>query len=186
MFPDDVLLVSVGPRTPVVDALQLMLQHRYSQLPVLDGERLLGVFSHWSMAGHLAVYPGSSIADLTVDAVIERLPSVTVKDPLDRVLEALEKHDAVVVMSPRGVQAIATPVDVLRYLFKVARPYVLLQEIELGLRDVISSSVTPDTLPSLIDSAVGGFYRSKSKDVPRSLDELTFEDYRSRVCCTFR
>ena len=45
--------------------------------------------------------------DLPVEDVMEQLPTVTVDDNLDTVLEQLERHDAVLVSSPHGLQAVA-------------------------------------------------------------------------------
>jgi len=108
IFPGDIDLVSVEPSTTVAEALRLMAPNRYSQVPVIGDGRVRGVFSLWSLAHHLMDAPNVSPHDLFVEDVMEQIPDVTVDDPLDRVLEHLNRHDAVLVKSPHGVQAITT------------------------------------------------------------------------------
>src|SRR5438046_9979520 len=100
-----------------------MLTKRYSQLPIGEGETTRGVFSLWFLASYIARGEGPEVARLVVEDVMEQLPAVTVNTSLYEVLEALEKHEAVLVMSRRGLQAIVTPWDVLEYFFSVARSY---------------------------------------------------------------
>jgi hypothetical protein len=64
------------------------------------------------------------VYDLPVEDVMEKLPTVTVEDSLDSVLEQLKKYEAVLVSSPRDLQAVATATDVLNYLSTIARPFV--------------------------------------------------------------
>ncbi len=181
IFPDDVDLVSVAPSEPVVGALGLMLERRFSQLPVLDGDDVIGVFSLWSLAAHMAAWPSASIGVLTVADVLGRLPTVTVKDPLDALLEHLERHDAVLVSSPHGLQAVVTAFDVLDYFYRVARPFVLLQEIELGLRGLLGQIVEQDDLEGFLASALRGKYEAVKRPIPTRLDQMTFEDARTAI-----
>jgi CBS domain-containing protein len=181
IFPDDVSLVTVEPAESIVSALGLMLERRFSQLPVIDGEQLVGVFSLWSLAAHIAAWPSSKFDDLTVGDVLERLPTVTVEDPLDGVLEHLDRHDAALVFSPHGLQAVVTAFDVLTYFYAVARPFVLIQEIELGLRDLLGQIIASEDLAGFLASALQAKYQAQKRPVPGRLDEMTFEDARTAI-----
>lgn len=181
IFPDDVDVCFVEPSMSVADALSLMAPKRYSQVPVIADGRVRGVFSLWSLTYQLLAAPDLSPLDLAVEDVMESIPSVTVDDPLDLVLEHLNLHDAVLVGSPHGLQAIATATDVLSYFYRVARPYILLQEIELGLRNVINMCVTEAELQQCIDRALARQYEGRNKKPPTRLGDMTFEDYRSII-----
>ncbi len=181
IFPGDVELVCIEPYTPVADALRLMASHRYSQLPVIFGGRVRGVFSMWSLVHHLIDSPGLAPQDLTVEDIMEQLPSVTVQDSLEQVLEYLNQHDAVLVESPHGIQAVATSTDVLNYFYRVARPFVLLQEIELALRSLIDACVSDAQLQECVERALGKKYESDNRVLPSRLDEMTFEEYRTII-----
>jgi CBS domain-containing protein len=172
----------VSPSTTVREALSIMIEHHYSQLPVTVEGKVLGAFSLWSLAQHLATLPKVSVCDLPVEEVMEKLPSVTVDDALDVVLEQLQKHEAVLVASPHGLQAIATATDVLGYFFRIARPFVLLQEIERGIREVIQLSFQPGEIVVAIEKCLKPKYDASKQRVPSDLFEMTFEDYRTIIC----
>jgi hypothetical protein len=116
---------------------------------------------------------------MTVSEVMETLPTVTVRDPLESILEQLERHDAVLVRSPSGLQAVATSSDVLRFFYRVSRPYIVLKEIELGLRDLMHMRATDDELRLCTERALSAKYKNLNKPTPSTLEEVTFEDYRT-------
>lgn len=181
IFPEDVELCWVEPSTTVAEALRLMAPRRFSQVPVIANGSVRGVFSLWSLAQQLLASPDLAPHELAVEDVMERLPAVTVDDPLDLVLEHLNRHDAVLVDSPHGVQAIATSTDVLNYFYRIARPFVLLQEIELALRALIDACITEVELRQCIDRALRKKYELQNREPPTRLGDMTFEDYRSIV-----
>lgn len=179
IFPGDIDLCTVEPGTLVRDALALMAANRYSQLPVVSNSRVRGVFSLWSMARQMLGAPELNPLELSVGDVMERIPSVTVADSLDLVLEHLDRHDAVLVESPRGVQAIATASDVLAYFDRIARPFVLLQEIELALRALIEGCVEEERLQLCISVSLAKKYENRR--MPSRLVEMSFDEYRTIV-----
>jgi len=181
IFPGEVEPVCVEPLTPASEALRTMLTHRYSQLPVVSDGMIRGVFSHWSLTQHLVNHPKLALRDVAVEDVMEELPSVTVHDSLDTVLAYLEKFDAVLVTSPRGLQAVATSYDALVFFYGVARPIVLLQEIELSLRSLISSCLNHEELMACIEASMGARYATLNRPLPTSLQQLTFDEYRSLI-----
>lgn len=187
VFPGEVSIVSVSPRTPAGEALTQMLERRFSQLPVVENGEVVGVFSLWSLAQNLVLSPGIKVEallkNMEVGELMEQLPRVTVKDSLHSILGLLERHDAVLVDSPHGLQAVATPSDVLRYFYRVARPYILLQEIELALRNLIELCAPDEKLNECIDRALAKSYEARKWSVPTTLIEMTFEDYRSIITC---
>jgi CBS domain-containing protein len=158
-----------------------MRTHRYSQLPVLEDGRLRGIFSLWSLAQQVLDSPKLPVHDLAVEDLMEQLPAVTVDDALDEVLDHLNRSDAVVVRSPHGLQAIATATDALNYFARVARPFVLLQEIELSLRALIGACVSGEQLDGCIERALKSKYEHASRPLPRELTNMTLEDYRTLV-----
>lgn len=50
VLPVDQQIVAVAPDMPCVDALKKMKEHRFSQLPVVVGREVLGLFSYRSFA----------------------------------------------------------------------------------------------------------------------------------------
>lgn len=178
LFPQEVEPLCIQPAMAVKDALRLMVENRYSQLPVLEDGEVLGAFSFWSLAEHMVHHPNVAVDDLVVDDVIQKLPSVTVEDSLHSLLKLVEDAEAVFLVSPRGIQAVITAWDVLDYFYKVAKPYVLLWEIELALRDAITYGAPDERLAQTIERAIGQKYRDASEPLPLTLHDLSFEDYR--------
>ena len=150
VFPGEVRIVSVTPQTPIVEALKLMLEKRFTQLPMLENGEVLGVFSSWSLAQNLVLPQGLQMETLLksteVGELMEQVPKVTVKESIHSILSFLERYDAVLVDSPHGLRSVATSIDVLRFFYKVARPYALLQEIELTLRHLIEIGAPDEKL----------------------------------------
>lgn len=108
---------------------------------------------------------------------------MTVKDSVHAILGQLERHDALLVDSPHGLQAVATSSDVLRYFYRVARPFILLQEIELALRNLIEICAPGEKLTQCIDLALAKAFQARNRHVV-DLKEMSFEDYRTIVTCT--
>jgi len=181
LFPEDTPLESVTPDATVAQALQVMLENHYSQLPVVEDGHVRGVFSLWSIARHLESSPKVQMHGLAVEDVMESLPTVTVDHSLHDLLSLLDRHEAVLVGSPRVLQAIATPSDVLRYLYGVARPFVLLGEIELALRALISECAPGPKLQECIDRSIARSSQSRGQPIPTKLESMTFEDYKNIV-----
>ena len=181
LFPDEIEALSIAPQSLVREALRIMLERRYSQLPIVENEKVIGVFSFWSLARVMVTTPEVSVHDLPVEDVMEHLPSVTVQDSLHGVLSLLDRHEALLVASQHGLQAIATPMDVLKYFYGLARPFVLLGEIELSLRSVIQSCAPGEQLGQCIERSIAQKYRADRRPVPSSLADMTFEDYRSII-----
>lgn len=183
LFPEEVSPVTVTPETTVRQALRLMQANRYSQLPVVSDGELRGIFSLWSLARLVEQVSSSKLdpLDIPVEDAMEWVPTVTVHDTLDSVMSRLEEHETLVVNSPHGIQAVATPVDVLRYFYRIAKPFVLIQEIELSLRALISVCARGSELDACIDRSLRAKYESWKKPVPRTLEDMTFEDYRSII-----
>jgi CBS domain-containing protein len=182
LFPDETPHpVTVTPNTAVLDALRTMVEHRYSQLPVVDESGIRGAITLWSVARYLARGQGPPVSELAVEDVMRDLTRVTINTSIYRVLDDLEKDEAVLAVRPSGLQAVVTTWDVLRYLFSVARPFVLLQEIELAIRRIIELVVPDDDVGECLDRSVGRAYEGRGHLPPRTLEELSFEDYRTLI-----
>ncbi len=177
IFPGETSVETVEPGTPALRALRIMLERGYSQLPVLDEERVLGVFSLWTFARSVGTTPELNLRKLEVQDAMEQVPNVTVMDGIDHVRSALERSEAVLVTSPHGLQAIATAWDLFDYFYRVARPFILLQEIEMSLRDLIHRSAPGGKLAKCIEVSIAQKYEAQAKETPTRLQDMSFEDH---------
>ena len=177
LIPDEQELKTISPSMTAADAIELMRERRFSQLPVVEGTEVLGIFSYRSFAlevikmGKEKVLPGS----LLVEDFIEKISFACVTDEFCEVFNSLDHDDAVLIGEPDRLQAIVVPMDVLRYLYGVASPYVLLGELELGIRGLMHWCQDDEQLSECAKTSLSSKYREK--ELPARLEDMTFDDY---------
>lgn len=181
VLPIDQQIVSVAPDQLAVDALNIMKEHRFSQLPVVVGREVLGLFSYRSFASAVVKLAENSPKnqrlnplELLVDECLEKPTFARVTDEFAEWFDFIDRSDAVLVGEPNRLQGIVTAMDILRYLYGVASPFVLIAEIELGLRALIQLAVDSETLALCAKECLGDKYSAR---LPTSLEEMTFNDY---------
>jgi CBS domain-containing protein len=177
-LPDEQALVTIQPDSTVADAIRLMQENEFSQLPVVEGHQVLGVFSYRSFSARMLEIKqpvGMPIGDLPVDEFIENLEFVHISDDPASAFDLLDRDDAVLVGQPGRLQGILTAIDVLRRLYSIASPFVLLAEIELTLRSLIAICVDQDELEECVRNSLEGYYQGDQ--MPLELQEMTFNDY---------
>lgn len=177
MIPEEQEVVTVDPETPVSEALEIMREGDFSQLPVVRGDTLLGLFSYRSFSHEVARRSGQG-ADWGRMEVIDFLESpefVHLDDEIHSVLSKLNRWDAVLVRPRDRLRGILTTMDVLRHLHELTRPFLQVAEIELMLRELIRSGAAPDDIPVAIESALAKKYGSG--DCPETLQDLSFSDH---------
>ena len=182
IIPENQDLLIISSKTNVRDALALMEQHGYSQLPVVDGGEVLGVFSYRSFARRAAAGTISEIqrekcapGDIAVEECLEEFQFARVTDEMRAVFKAMEKDNGLLVGDPGNLQGILTPMDLLIYLDTVASPFVMVSEIELALRALIRLSVTEEDLVQLSNRTLKQLYGTDK--VPTKLEEMSFDNY---------
>lgn len=183
LFPGETTVETLEPSSIVKDALAIMLEKNYSQMPVVEAGVVRGVFSLRSLAASVGRLGKMDFASLPVEELMEQIPYVSVKDSLHGILAQLNLYDALLVGDARQLQAIATTFDVLKYFSALTKPYILLWEIELTLRRMIEIAVPPDALRLCIEAALASHYEKMKRSCPTSLEQMTFEDYRSLLGC---
>lgn len=185
LFKNETDVYTIKGDTVVTDALAVMREHRYSQLLVttdgtMNGE-IEGIFSLWTLADYLSLSPTEGIDTFTVADMLTGPPKVTVQERLDHVIELLVQHELLIVDSPHGIQGIATISDALTYFYEVSRPYVLLREIELALREIISECIPDDERSLRIEGPLKHNYERQGRTIPQDIKYLTFDDYRTII-----
>jgi len=170
-------LLTVTPNTTVAEAVSLMLQHNYSQLPVVEGNAVLGVFCFRSFAARLLEigHGTDDVGSLPVDEFIEEFHFVQRTDTWESTLKHIDRDDAALVGHRDGFEAILTSMDVLAYLRAIANPFVMLAEIEMSLRNLIEGCVDQTQLEECVRRSLRSKYGTR--EVPEDLREMTLDDY---------
>jgi len=180
LLPKDQVVEAVEPETPARDALELMASKGYSQLPVKLGNSVLGVFTYRGFALEVARQGAGKEdpGDLPVEEFLhhEKPAYARLSDEFRELIDVLDQKDAVVVSGPDKLIAILTPMDVLRYLYSIANAFVLIEEIELTLRQLIRSSTSnPEVFRTCIENALTQKYGGGA--LPEKVEEMSFDDY---------
>jgi CBS domain-containing protein len=176
LIPEGQDLVVASPEMTVAEAIRLMQNRDFSQLPVVAGQAVLGVFSFRSLAVKLLEMGKISehFGDLPVDEFMEEFRFVHLSDNWESIVDHLDNDDGVLVGHREQLEGILTPMDVLTYLRDIANPFVLLAEIELSLRRIIRACVRGDELQTCVRQCLAGKY--PTEEMPTGLSQMTFND----------
>ena len=91
MTPKD-KLITITPDTLIEEAVQLMSDHKIGCLPILEGEKLYGIFTETDALNHLVDVFGLKQKGTRLTVALEDKPGT-----LHGVLEVLKKHDVNVI-----------------------------------------------------------------------------------------
>jgi len=113
---------SIASNDTLLRAKSLMNTHAIRHLPVVDGDRLVGILSDRDLA-IIEAMPGIVLEHVEVARVMDVPVAVWVDDPIDEVsaLMAKKKCDCVVVRGGQDVVGIFTATDALEALSTVVR-----------------------------------------------------------------
>jgi len=177
LVPENQKVIKASPDMTVAKAVQLLQRHNFSQLPVVAGKEVLGVFSFRSLTTKLLEMGQmrEHFGDLRVDEFVEDFKFVQPSDNWESILSLLDTDDGVLVGYRDQLEGIVTAMDVLSYLNNIASPFVLLAEIELSLRRVIRACVNSDQLHVCINNSLANKY--SPDQMPTDLSEMTLTDY---------
>jgi CBS domain-containing protein len=181
IIPEDQELYCLPSNTVVQEALEKLKQTGFSQMPILHGEEVIGVFSYRSFALGALQFEDerTNVLTLTVDEFLEKLPYKSLDDPFEDVIDDLDRLDAVLVGTPQNLIAIVSSMDILRYLYGVTSPFVLIGEIELAIRAIMAWSATGPQLEQCFKRSLSEVY--KNRELPSRIEDLTFGDYASVI-----
>src|SRR5438445_13888452 len=98
VIPQDQKLLTVPPNYPARDAIALMLEHGYSQIPVIDNGEVLGVFSFRAFARKAAramleewTKQRCAPGDLQVEDYLEEFEFARVTKEMSLVFDAMDR-----------------------------------------------------------------------------------------------
>lgn len=174
LVPGTQQVVCVSSDTTVREALAIMQERGFDQVPVMAGNRVIAVFSYRSLAQQMVhVRRNDDPLDLSVLDASDDLAFVHAGDDVGTILECLERDGAVGVGDPTRIDALMTATDVTRYLWQVTRPFVLLQDIELAVRALMRVALpTAEHTDACFTRALSQ-ERLRDSRAPAGLEDLT-------------
>lgn len=177
LIPVEQEITAVPPEMRVSEALKLMQQSYYSQLPVVAGDAVLGVFSYRSFSTKAIAKQKSAkdpLGELPVEEFLEEYEFVHPAEDWNRVLRYLDQDDAFFVGHREGIEGMVTTTDIFEYFQALANPFILIAEIEQSLRLIIQSCINAEKLPEAIERSLKSIY--KEGKLPTELSEMTFDN----------
>lgn len=143
--------ITVTLQHSVGDALKQMIQHDYSQLPVVDDQgRPQGIITSDSILHGLSNF-GVTINQLYVKDVMSRVRSFRPENDLFELLDSLRDAYAVLIIDNDGIlTGIVTDYDTADYFRGRAEDIMLIEDIERTLRDFVLAAF-PDAQASQED-----------------------------------
>ena len=184
ILPEDQRMETIPNEMLAKDALKIMAANGFSQLPVCVRGHVLGVFSYRSFAKKIIELGDDLIkqkqlpGDLEVDEYLEKPTFANISDEFSNLFEALDQEDAILIGQPERLQGLLTAIDILRYLYGVASPFVLIAEIEICLRGLMRKAVNDIELRACCDQSLNHYADDRR---PYELEEMTFSDYVSII-----
>ena len=107
--------VVVGPNDLLVTAYQRMKLYDVSQLPVMDGELLVGIVDESDVLLH--VYSDESrFRDPVLTAMVSKLDKIDVRAPVESLLPVFDRGHVVIVTEGDQFLGLITRIDLLNYL----------------------------------------------------------------------
>jgi CBS domain-containing protein len=168
--------------TTVAQAIAMMRECHYSQLPVVSGKAVLGVFSYRSLAIRFLENANKleDFTNLPVEVFLENDQFAQPSQNWESILDHLNRDDAVLVGHRDDLQGILTSLDVLNYLHGIARPFVILAVLETTLRRLIRECVDNETLKQCARDSLSNKYAQDR--LPSKLEDMDFSDYTQIIC----
>jgi predicted transcriptional regulator len=177
LIPVQQEITAVPPEMRVSEALKLMQQKRFSQLPVVAGDAVLGVFSYRSFSTKAIAKEKSAkdpLGDLPVEEFLEEFEYVHPTEDWNRVLKYLDRDDAFFVGHRDGLEGMVTTIDMFEYFRAIANPFILIAEIEQSLRLIIRTCIDSAKLPEALENSLSGIYQEEK--IPLKLSSMTFDN----------
>jgi len=107
--------VVIGPNDLLVTAYQRMKLYEISQLPVMDGEELIGIVDESDVLLH--VYGDESrFRDPVSTAMVTKLDVLDVKSPIESLLPVFDRGQVAIVKDGARFLGLITRIDLLNYL----------------------------------------------------------------------
>ncbi len=151
------------------EAMTLMMMNNFSQLPVVSGSRTVHGVITWESIGY-GLTNGSE-SDLVKDFISNDVTILDYKTPLlDAISTILEKEFVLVQKSDKSLCGIVTLADISAQFLTVAEPFILLEQIENHIRQLLDGKFLVNELNEYC----------KIGDMEREIehiDDLSFGDY---------
>ena len=166
----------VNQSQTIREALTLMVEHDYSQLPVIDDDgKLRGLISTEEISHEYFHLGGAvSLLDLPVHQCLAELITLTRDRDITEALDYLKDHYAIVVIETGKPVGILTNFDIARFFRDLTEDQLIVEDIETSLRQLVQSVCSDEVTLTGALIADFGEERERPGAARKDLDDLTF------------
>ncbi|NQU63562.1 MAG: CBS domain-containing protein [SAR324 cluster bacterium] len=161
--------ITVKREASLAEATTLMRMHSYSQLPVISGQRSIFGYVSWETIGN-GIANGVS-SDKVFPFTSRNISILDYETPLlEAIKRVIAQEFAVVQKEDKSISGIVTLADVSQQFLSIAEPFLLLEEIENHVRQILDGKLLVEDLVKY----------STPSDLSRTvthIDDLTFGEY---------
>lgn len=162
-------LISVTRDSTIQEATTLMILHKFSQLPIMNGSREVEGVISWRSIGKAMALGKQCVK------VSDCRDSITVLDyeePLFNAVKFILDEEVVLVrQKDKTICGIVTATDIGEKFISMAEPFLFIEQIENHIRGLLDRKFTPEDINTF--TAV---HQEKPKEI-KSLSDLTFGQY---------
>ena len=158
-----------GPSDPLSVAMTKMIANDFSQLPVMENERVVKGYVSWTTIGtaHTLGRSCTSVSDCTE----KEAPIMSVDKPLFEAVGMIAEKGFVFVRGQdQTITGVVTTTDISMQFHRLSEPFMLIAQIEGHLRRMLARSVPRERILDARDPADSG-------RVVESVTDLTFGEY---------
>lgn len=160
--------VAVNPDSSLKHIVTLMLANDYSQLPVMNGTRVVKGTVSWKTIGSRLALKKQCVK---ARDCMEPAPVISIEESLFSASQRIAEHDYVLVRaSDDQICGIITSADFNDQFRKLSEPFLLVGEIEHGVRRILHGKFTAEELNEAKNPD------DQSREV-ESVGDLTFGEY---------
>jgi CBS domain-containing protein len=173
-------LLSIVRDTKVRDALALMFEYDYSQLPVIDNAgNLIGQISEQSVISTYFHIEGTvSLLDLSVDHCLTDAVIISPESDVFEALDLLKNVYAIVIVQAYKPIGILTDYDTTNFFRDLSEGLILVEDIEVTLRQYVEIAFTDE---HAIQAALMRAFRHDKSDPTRPAREYEDLSFRETV-----
>ncbi|MBE0681129.1 MAG: CBS domain-containing protein [Anaerolineales bacterium] len=178
-------VVLIQKTDTMTKALDLMIEHDFSQLPVVDESGvLLGMVTYESIMRATRSF-NTKVDKLFVRDAIENAPFHYREDDLFDLLDELKVTNAVVIIEPEGfVIGVVTSYDASEFLRNRTEDLMHIEDVEFTIKELIKKTYT-DTKGEMnsdnLQAAITRLYEQRNDQSgskkPKTFEDLTLGDY---------
>jgi cystathionine beta-synthase len=112
---DEGATVTIGPDDLLTTAYSRMKLYDVSQLPVMEGDRVVGLLDEWDLLHHVQNSP-ARFRDPVRTAMSQKLETVDLRTPAAKLMETFDKGHVAIVVEDGHFHGLITRIDALNHL----------------------------------------------------------------------